>query len=881
MIHLVSRSLSGFPLALLALLAFLISETAFSQRQVESLNSGWRFIRMDAAAFEQEETNDQYWKRVHLPHTWNAEDAFDDERGYFQGIGCYRNHWLVPDSWRGQTVVLRFEGANHTAEVYLNGKKLKTHVGGYTSFRVDVTPHLLFGKPNLLAVRVNNGADPGVAPLSADFTFYGGLYRGVSVIRTGHVHFGLDHFGADALHWQPRFTPKSWFLDVETKVQLGAAANYQLEAVLMDSSRKPIARKSWPMALKKGPGYRFSWDLGNLPGLWSPRNPKLYTVRFELKEAGNVVDVLEGSTAFFRFRMDPNLGAFVNEKPVKLMGVCRHQDHAGLGNALPDGIHEKDIRSIVDMGGNFIRIAHYPQSDVLLSACDRMGILAWEEIPVVNEITPSATFFANAASQLQEMIAQHRNHPSVVMWGYMNEVFLAFGKHKTDSAKQLHNRETVRLAKFLDSIAHSVDPARLTTMALHNSTRYNESGIADVANVTGWNLYHGWYHDAFPDFGAFMDKEKSKYPKRIHMISEFGAGSDQRLLSLEPQIYDFSPQYQLQYHQSYLRQIFERPWIAGGAMWNLVDFGSEGRKETMPHINNKGLLTMDRTPKDAWYLYLAFLHPKPMARLAIGDAGGRILVKDGKIRIPVISNQAEVMLFHENQKIGEVKVSDRMGIIDMAAPTGPIWIRLENQKGQVLGHQELIPTWMPDLKDPGFRELAVNVGSNCAYLQPKTNTMWWPSQEYAPGSWGVEGGKRFRSSRTRIGTQAYIELTPDQPLYQTMQDSLTAFRADVPDGKYVVDLLFAELEPNIKPTNVLYDLSSNRNPNKNGFNRVFSVFVNGKIWKEKFEPAQEPGPYRAGCYSIETEVKDGKGLLVEFGRILGNPCLNGIRIWKR
>jgi beta-galactosidase len=159
--------------------------------------------------------------------------------------------------------------------------------------------------------------------------------------------------------------------------------------------------------------------------------------------------------------------------------------------------------------------------------------------------------------------------------------------------------------------------------------------------------------------------------------------------------------------------------------------------------------------------------------------------------------------------------------------------------------------------------------------------MWWPSQEYAPGSWGVEGGKRFRSSRTRIGTQAYIELTPDQPLYQTMQDSLTAFRADVPDGKYVVDLLFAELEPNIKPTNVLYDLSSNRNPNKNGFNRVFSVFVNGKIWKEKFEPAQEPGPYRAGCYSIETEVKDGKGLLVEFGRILGNPCLNGIRIWKR
>jgi beta-galactosidase len=417
-------------------------------------------------------------------------------------------------------------------------------------------------------------------------------------------------------------------------------------------------------------------------------------------------------------------------------------------------------------------------------------------------------------------------------------------------------------------------------MALHNSTKYNESGIADIANVTGWNLYHGWYHDTYSDFGKFMDNEWAAHPKRIHLISEFGAGSDQRISTNHPNIYDFSPKHQLLYHQSYLKQIIERPWIAGGAMWNLVDFGSEGRKETMPHINNKGLMTMDRKPKDAYFLYQAFLSVKPMARLAIGDWDGKILVENGKIDLMVISNQDRVNLYTGNQKFAEVSIVDRIGTFSMAAPAAPIWVRLENAKGDILGFQELKPVFVPDVKSETFSELFVNIGSNCAYAQPGTNSIWFPSQEYKPGSWGHIGGQMFKSSRSRIGTQAYVANTTDQPLFQTMQDSISAFQADVVDGLYELELLFAELEPNIKPTYVLYDISTNKNPNKTGINRVFNIKINGQMWKENFEPAKDPGGFKAGSFKMIVQAKNSKGIRIDFEKVLGNPMINGLKIKK-
>ena len=868
--------------AVLLLLSF--SQFVTAQKQKTSINESWKFIQLDANGFETASLNDQNWKSINLPHTWNAADAFDDEKGYYQGVGCYRKQWYVPKQWTGKTVTLHFEAANHTADVYLNGILITKHIGGYTAFRADVSKLLKFGEDNLLAVRVSNANNPSVAPLSADFTFYGGIYRNVWAIVTEPAHFDLGNLGSNGVFISPKEKKNSWLVAVNGKVVIPSGSNSKLSvrATLLDADGKTVNSKTISINAKGKSENIFNVDIpaGANVQKWSPDNPYLYTIKTELIENDKVVDQTQSNTGFYTFKMTADKGAFMNGEPIKLMGVCRHQDHAGLGNALPDAIHQADAQRIKDMGGNFLRISHYPQAEALLDACDKLGILVWEEIPIVNEITPTPAFFETCASQLKEMIAQHRNHPSVVMWGYMNEIFLGFGKQKTDSAKALHTKETVRLARYLDTIVHKTDPYRLSTMALHNSSKYNESGIGDVANVTGWNLYHGWYHDAFPQFGTFMDKERANFPNRIHLISEFGAGSDQRLSSNKPYIYDFSPQYQLLYHQSYLKQIMERPWISGGVMWNLVDFGSEGRKETMPHINNKGLFTMDRKAKDAYYLYQAFLSKKPMARLAIGDWDGKILAEDGKIKLQVISNQDKVILFEGSQKIGEVIIKDRIGEFVTATPQSPIWIRLESEKGFVLGYQELTAVSAPDVKTTNFTELTINLGSNCAFKQSGTGTVWFPSQAYKPGSWGHVGGNMYRSSRTRIGTQAYIFNTEDQPLFQTMQDSLSAFKLDVSDGEYELELLFAEVEPNMKPTNVLYDLSSSKNPNKTGINRMFNIRINGLLWKENFEPAKDPGGFRAGIFKTIVQAKEGKGISIDFEKVLGNPMLNGLKIRK-
>lgn len=868
---------------LLFILGLFVFFSTHAQRLKISLNDNWKFLKLDVNQFEKPELDDRYWKTLNLPHTWNAEDAFDDERGYYQGAGCYRRHWDVPQEWKGKAIYLEFEGVGQQAEVYINGQFVGRHLGGYTAFRYPVAQYLQFGASNLVAIKASNAYNPDLAPLSADFNFYGGIYRPVWVEVAEPIHILPGKQGDLGLQLEPKYDGKTASLFIQAQVLAEALPDLFVETSLLDATGKLLASERNSLKVKQKGSVQVKQKLSVSAKdlkLWSPDSPHLYTVKVSLLQGKKTWDRLEETTAFYQFSLDPNRGATLNGKPIKLMGACRHQDMAGIGNALPDEVHRADMQRLKEMGGNFVRIAHYPQSRALLRACDQLGILAWEEIPIVNEITPTTAFFQSCAGQLQEMIAQHRNHPSIVMWGYMNEVFLGFGKQKTDSAKKLHTSQTVRLARYLDSIARKTDPVRLTTMALHNSTKYNESGIADVANVTGWNLYHGWYHDEFADFGTFMDQERKQYPNRIHMISEFGAGSDTRLQTLAPNIYDFSPQYQLLQHQSYLKQIFDRPWIAGGTMWNLVDFGSEGRKETMPHINNKGLFTMDRKPKDAYYLYKAFLTDKPMAHLAVADWGGKVLVSKGKMRLRLISNLPVVYIWWGKEKIGEVVLKDRMGEFETAVSAGPLVLRLETADGKVLGQHEIEPVPIPDALRSDFTSLAVNVGSNCAYQHPETGQIWFPSKAYEAGSWGSLGGRWYSSGKGRMGSQSYIDLSKDQPLFQTMQDSISGFKADVPAGTYEVEMLFAELEPSIKPSSVLYDLNAAKSSGKSSINRIFHIEVNNQLWKSKFEPAKEPGGFKACTIKGRLSVAEQEGITLKFIPVVGNPILNGVKITK-
>ncbi|HEY9448097.1 MAG TPA: glycoside hydrolase family 2 TIM barrel-domain containing protein, partial [Gemmatimonadaceae bacterium] len=303
----------------------------------------------------------------------------------------------------------------------------------------------------------------------------------------------------------------------------------------------------------------------------------------------------------------PAQGFFLNGEKLTLRGTNRHQDFEGKGSALSNAQHLRDMRLIKEMGANFVRLAHYPQDPAVLEAADRLGLLVWEEIPVVNYITASPDFTANATAMLRDMIRQHYDHPSVILWGIMNEPLLFGGKGSrvrvhTDSA---YVRAVRALAETLNAVAHAEDSTRLTVMAIHESEDYDRWGLAGVTDVLGVNLYKGWYSGEFADFGALLDERHRAYPKQVVLVSEYGAGSDQRLNSLEPERFDFTGNWARLFHESHIRQIAERPWLAGTAIWNEFDFSQPNKGYSIPNRNQKGMLTWDRRPKDVYYLYAA------------------------------------------------------------------------------------------------------------------------------------------------------------------------------------------------------------------------------------------------------------------------------------
>ncbi|MGH9881312.1 MAG: glycoside hydrolase family 2 TIM barrel-domain containing protein, partial [Pyrinomonadaceae bacterium] len=397
------------------------------------------------------------------------------------------------------------------------------------------------------------------------------------------------------------------------------------------------------------------------PQLWSPEHPYLYTVHTVVRANGRAVDEVVNPLGFRWFSFDAERGFFLNGKHLKLRGTNRHQDYAGMGNAVPDALHVRDLEIIKGTGFNFLRLAHYPQDASVLEAADRLGLIIWEEIPIVNQITLSTRFNENSKQMLTEMIRQHRNHPSVVLWGYMNEVFLR--AEKTDE----NIRGTVALARALEAICRREDPDRVTAIAFDQGARdlYYSSGLGEVTQVVGWNLYHGWYYEEFSDFGKFIDEQHRRFSRRPLIISEYGANGDTRLHSLKPKRYDSTIEWQRRFHEAYLPQINARPFIAGSAVWNQFDFGSEFRGETIPHINQKGLLTFDRRPKDTHYFYKAHFSRDPVLHIATADWQHRtgtneIITGFGfqpvRQTFDVYTNLAVVELRHDDVSLGQKTV---------------------------------------------------------------------------------------------------------------------------------------------------------------------------------------------------------------------------------
>lgn len=833
---------------------------------VVSLNEGWLFRAPDSEA----------WTAVNLPHTWNT-DAYV-VKDYLRGKGEYRRQLTLSPADSARRFFLRLEGASKSARVKVNGREAGTHAGGYTEAIFPISDYLVFDSPNTIEIEVDN-ATQKVAPHSGDFTFFGGIYRDVWLEDYAPLHFANMPYGQDGIKVTPVFDMDKWTIDAELSIvnegNKPAATTAVVTLIAPDGSTVGTIKSKVRIGGESDVviGAKFK-DIPD-PQLWCPSDPNLYRVNVVLEDGkGNTLDTRTVDTGLRTFSFDADGRFILNGSPLKLRGICRHQDMKPIGPALSDEMHRRDMMIAKDMGANFIRISHYPQDKAILEMADRLGLLVWEEVPVIDYVPDDSIYWNNAETNLREMIAQHYNHPSVVMWGYMNEILLkARSQENKNTSYESVIERTKALANRLENVAREADPSRLTTMAFHGSPEYRTCGIAEIPVVNGWNLYNGWYGGGMNGFERYLSNEHKHTPGQPMIVSEYGAGSDCRIHSLNPERFDFSIEYQQKYLEHYLPVIEDSAFIAGSSHWNLIDFGSALREESMPRVNNKGLLYADRTPKDVWHFYKASWRDDiDYVHIASRDWADRVYVTDSAIAVmpvKVYANTPEVSLEVNGVLLGKRKVENHTVVFDVPLRRGSNILSAAggNAADVFTVNLATVPEHFNN-ENIDMTELAVNVGSNCSYTAPLSGMTWVADREYVPGSWGRIGGKRSNST-------AEIAGTPDDPLFQSMAVGLEAYRFDVPDGEYELELGFADTAG--KGDNLAYMLGKGNGEGAGG-NR-FDISVNGKPLETAFAPDAIAGSRFAQRKKYFVHATDGK-VEVTFTPIAGNTMLNTIKIRK-
>lgn len=632
-----------FKRCLLAIVVMFVVTSLQAQREMKTINDNWEFRK----------SIDESWESVNLPHTFNI-DAYQ-QRNYYQGKGFYRRTLVLPEIVAERRYYMKIDAASKAANIRVNGKEVGSHVGGYTACIVDITEYIR--KENLIEITVDNGRKD-ITPISADFTFWGGIYRDVWLISTPKQHFNMSNMGSDGIFIStPVVNEKRGVLKVKCEVTNDSHESSILEvrSAIYSPQGKLLQTIKQKQKLKSGETYIFENTSGAIesPDLWSPETPSLYLVKTTLVDpkSGKLLDEKNHKVGFRWFTFDGSKGFFLNGKSYKLRGLNRHQDQAPAGVALDDEAHRRDIFLMKELGCNFIRISHFPQDDAILEMCDELGLLAWEEIPIINIVPNTPGYDDNCEYNLREMIRQHYNHSSVITWGYMNEILLtapSIGKPEWLACKE----RTVNLAQRLEAVLKEEDPGRASVMAFNMTNLYNEIGL-NLVDVVGWNLYHGWYVDKLKDFNAWCEDQHRRYPDQPMIISEWGAGSDKRLHSTQGRAFDFSIEYQQTYIEHYLPFIENTEWISGCAYWNFIDFNVAARQESMPRVNNKGLAYNNRIWKDVAYYFKAMWRKDiPVIRIASRDWEMRTGEINKPQSIKIYSNMPEVELFINGQSIG-------------------------------------------------------------------------------------------------------------------------------------------------------------------------------------------------------------------------------------
>lgn len=591
-------------------------EPVAAPRVAVDLNPDWKFIRQDVANAEQPDFDDSSWQPVTLPHTWNNLDGEDGGNNYYRGPGWYRRHVVLGAQEQGKSLFLKFDAACSAATVFVNGKPAgPEHKGMFSAFCYDVTPLMNFGGDNVIAVRVSNAPDATIPPLAGDFTFFGGLYRGVRLLALNPVCISpMDDASPGVYVKQVTVSAKHADLQVTTKLRngSGAEAPVSLTCELLDAAGQIVGTVNTTQTLEPaGDSDAVQWLSIDHPHLWNGRkDPYLYRLRVTAAAGADVVDRVIQPVGLRFFNVDPQSGFYLNGNSYPLHGVNRHQDRLDMGWAITPRQQREDFDLIMEMGCNAIRLAHYQHAQEFYDLCDRGGLVVWAEASMVNIVGPSKEFEDVAKQQLRELIKQSYNHPSICFWSLFNELRDKTQKGQTEAEGAAMVERETQVVKDLNDEAHLLDPTRLTTAATNSDL--GELPLNQITDIIGFNRYEGWYSKTPADWPGELDAQHAQIPRRAMAISEYGAGAsvfEHEFCTTQPAPKSrwHPEEWQGVVHEAAYKAMKSRPYLWGTFVWNMFDFASDGRHEG-DHLgrNDKGLVTYDRkTKKDVFYFYKA------------------------------------------------------------------------------------------------------------------------------------------------------------------------------------------------------------------------------------------------------------------------------------
>ena len=605
-------------------------------RTTVNFNAKWAFTKQASKVPSALPTD---WNWVNLPHTWNDIDGQDGNNDYFRGTAYYAKALDKEALPKADRYYLELQGANSSADVYVNGKKLAHHDGGYSTWRVDMTEAM--DTENLIVVTVNNAANETVYPQMADFTFYGGLYRDVSILCVSESHFDLDYYGGPGLKITPEVCGKDAKVEIEafvTNLRKGQKLRYTICAACGCEAAAVETEET-----------RVTLDIAGVH-LWHGRkDPYLYTAKIELTEDGVVLDNVSARFGCRTFRIDPDNGFILNGEEYPLRGVSRHQDRWGRGNALLPEHHEEDIDLICEVGCTTVRLAHYQHAQYFYDLCDERGLVVWAEIPYISKHMPTGR--ENTISQMKELIVQNYNHPSIVVWGLSNEISIG---GSSDDLLENH--------RILNDMCHEMDKTRLTTVAVVSMCKIDDPYL-EIPDVLSYNHYFGWYGGDTSMNGPWFDKFHAAHPTIPIGCSEYGCEALNWHTST-PMQGDYTEEYQAYYHEELIKQLFTRKYMWATHVWNMFDFGADARNEGGENgQNHKGLVTFDRKyKKDSFYAYKAWLSDEPFVHLCGKRYVDRV---EDVTKVTVYSNKPEVELFANGVSLGKKAAADHFFYFDV------------------------------------------------------------------------------------------------------------------------------------------------------------------------------------------------------------------------